>query len=336
MNVERFVAERSPRWDELQSLVDAARRRPERLGPDRVRRLGELYRLTAADLATARRGAPGDSVVARLHDLVLKARALVYSRAARRMSPKEFVTTGFWQRVRERPGVLLAAVLLLMVPFLLSATWAVRDPASASGLAPGASSVTQRDYADFGFAPDEKAAESSFIFTHNITIAFMLFALGAAGAIGAVLVLVYQGVVLGAMFGLTIAAGNGPHLFEFVFAHGVLELSCVIVAAAAGMRLGLGLLAPGHRRRSEAFAEEGRAAGEMALGVAMCLVVAGIIEGSVSTSGIGLAPAATIGVAVGTVFWTLVFWRGRVAETAEPVGAREYAVGVRGEPELSR
>lgn len=246
------------------------------------------------------------------------------------MSPREFVTTGFWQRVRERPGVLVAAILLLMVPFILSAAWAVRDPASAAGLAPGAQNVTQRDRADFGFAPDEKATESSFIFTHNIAIAFTLFALGAAGAIGAVYLLVYQGVVLGATFGLTIAAGNGPHLFEFAFAHGVLELSCVTVAAAAGMRLGLGLLAPGHRRRSEAFAEEGRAAGEMALGVAMCLVVAGIIEGSVSTSGIGLAPAATIGLTIGAIFWGLVVWRGRPAASR-----RELGVAVRGAPELS-
>ncbi|MFN8034640.1 MAG: stage II sporulation protein M [Acidimicrobiia bacterium] len=323
MNIERFAADRVARWDELEELIDAARRRPERLGPEGVRRLGTLYRLAAGDLARVRRAAPGDPVVVRLEDLVRRARSLVYSRASRSMSIREFVTTGFWQRVRERQGVLLVSILLFVVPFLLAGMWAVRDPAAASGLAPGAESVTQRDRADFGFAPDEKAAESSFLFTHNITIACAMFALGAAGGVGAVLMLLYQAVMLGATFGLTIAAGNGPHLVEFAFAHGVLELSCVIVAAAAGMRLGLALILPGHRHRAEAFAAEGRAAGEMALGVAACLVVAGIIEGSVSTSGIGLAPAATIGILVGGCFWTLVVVRGR---PTVPSGAPDGSV----------
>ena len=100
-------------------------------------------------------------------------------------------------------------------------------------------------------------------------------------------------------------------LFEFVAPHGVLEISCIIVAGAAGMRMGWALVAPGRRRRRDALAIEARAAGEIAVGTAMVLVLCGIVEGSLSTSGIGLVPAITVGLLIGAAFWSLVWWRGK-------------------------
>jgi uncharacterized membrane protein SpoIIM required for sporulation len=190
--------------------------------------------------------------------------------------------------------------------------WAVRDPGAAQGLVPSQfQNVVNRDKANFGLTADEKASASSAIFTNNIRVAFLAFATGIAAAIGAAVILVYQGVTLGTVFGLTIQAGNGRPLFEFTFPHGVLELSCIVVAGAAGMRMGWALVAPGRRRRRDALITQARAAAEMALGTAMCLVVAGIVEGSLSTSGIGLGPAIVFGILLGGTFWTLVFWRGR-------------------------
>ncbi|HEX4778888.1 MAG TPA: stage II sporulation protein M, partial [Acidimicrobiia bacterium] len=84
---------------------------------------------------------------------------------------------------------------------------------------------------------------------------------------------------------------------------------------AAGMRMGWALVAPGLRRRRDALVAEARPAAEMALGTAACLVVTGIVEGSLSTSGIGLVPAIVFGVVLGGAFWTMVLWRGRPAPT---------------------
>src|SRR2546430_1253386 len=58
MRLDRFIAARSPDWHELELLLREAGRRPERLGPERVLRLGGLYRSAAADLARLRRHAP--------------------------------------------------------------------------------------------------------------------------------------------------------------------------------------------------------------------------------------------------------------------------------------
>jgi uncharacterized membrane protein SpoIIM required for sporulation len=324
-----FVAERRSRWDALDALAGRGGRTPARRDPDGLRRLGALFRATAADLAVARRRFPGDPMIPRLEDLVRRGRQVVYGNDRRRTTFRHFVTTGYWRRVRERPAFLLAGLVLVMGPWLLAAVWATRDPGRAQGLAPGGfSSVVERDRADFGLTAEEKAQVSSEIFTNNVRIAFLAFAAGIAAAIGAAVVLVYQGVVLGAVFGLTIHAGNAEPLFEFVSTHGVLEISCIVVAGAAGMRMGWSLVAPGHRRRAEALAIEARAATEIAVGTGLVLVVCGIIEGTVSTSGIGLVPAIALGLGIGGVFWGLVVWRGRPERAAGPMVPPEAATPV--------
>ncbi len=283
-----------------------------RKDPDAIRRLSELYRATAADLAIARRGMPGDPLVASLERRVVAARQRLagFDRARPRII--HFLTTGYWQRVRERPRILLVAFLFLMVPWMLASIWATHEPAKAAGLVPGgAQSVTSRDRADFGLSADEKAETSAAIFTNNIRVTFLAFALGIAAGVGALALLGYQGVVLGATFGLAIHVGNGEPLFEFVFPHGILELSCIIVAGAAGMRMGWAIVAPGYRTRAEAMRAEAAGAIEMIAGTALVLVGCGIVEGSLSTSGIGLIPAIAVGVFLGGGFWSLVFFRGR-------------------------
>src|SRR5262245_35697274 len=89
---ERFETERGAAWSELDAALQRCGDRPERLGASGVRRLGELYRSTAADLAFARRRYPGDPLVARLEALVLRARAAVYARAGRRAPLWQFVS----------------------------------------------------------------------------------------------------------------------------------------------------------------------------------------------------------------------------------------------------
>ena len=289
-----------------------ARGRQLRRDPVQLRRFAELYRATAADFAIARRSLPGDPILGELSKRVIAARQRLSGFHRNRPRLLHFVTTGYWRRVRERPLILLVAFLFLMVPWIMASVWATREPARAAGLAPGSESVITRDRADFRLSASEKAAVSSQIFTNNIRVAFMAFALGMVAGIGALFLLGYQGVVLGATFGLAIHVGNAGPLFEFVFPHGVLELSCIIVAGAAGMRMGWAMVAPGYRTRAEALRAEAAGAVEMVVGTALVLVLCGIVEGSLSTSGIGIPAGIAVGLFLGGGFWTLVFWRGRL------------------------
>src|SRR5262249_41111791 len=168
--------------------------------------------------------------------------------------------------------------LLLFGPWVLSAVWAARDPGAASGVVPSQyRSVTEprERGTDPGLTTDEQAALSSEIFTNNLRVTLATVAGGIPARLGTAPLVVYQGVLFGAITGLSIRAGNGASFFELVTAHGVLELSCVVVASAAGLRMGWALVSPGHRRLGVALAAEARVAVEIVLGTAPWLVLAG-------------------------------------------------------------
>ncbi|NNC92607.1 MAG: stage II sporulation protein M, partial [Acidimicrobiia bacterium] len=91
-----------------------------------------------------------------------------------------------------------------------------------------------------------------------------------------------------------------------------LELSCIVVAAAAGLRLGWSLVDPGTQARREALVEAARAAVLMTLGIVPWLGVAGVIEAFVSRRGLAALPMTIVGVIVGGLFWFLMWSRGRM------------------------
>ena len=107
---------------------------------------------------------------------------------------------------------------------------------------------------DLGLATDEEAAFSAAIMTNNIRVTLLAFAAGILAGLGTAAVLILNGVLLGAIGGLAVGAGNGRPFFELVAAHGVLELSCIVVAGAAGLRFGWALVEPGTGTRGDALA----------------------------------------------------------------------------------
>ena len=320
MKVDRLSAERAAEWSELERLLDEARGRPERLGPEGVLRLGALYRAAAADLAVARRRMPGDPVVGRLEALVGRGRQAVYADVAPRGSLRRFATTDYWRLVRARRPALLVAAALLFGPAGLAAVWAIGDPAAALGVVPREFRGAVEPVGDTGMTAGESAAFSSAVLTNNIQVTFLAFAAGLLFGLGTAYVLLTNGLLLGVLAGGAAGAGNGVAFVEFVTAHGVIELSCIVVAAAAGLGMGWALVSPGSRSRGQALVAEARDAVAIVLGTAPWLVLAGLIEGFVTRAGFGLVPGLVLGLAVGGLFWGLVAVRGRAtpAPAASP------------------
>jgi len=340
VKVDRFIAERQQAWLELQGLVDRAGTRPRRLGPERLRRLGTLYRSAAADLAAARLHFPQHHVVELLERLVLRARQLVYAGAPRRFLPEawRYMSTGYFREIAARPAPLALSALLFFGIAAAAWVWGIVDPAAAVGLVPG---VFQKALepgvrgTDMGGTLVEQAAFSWQVFTNNILTTFFAFGLGVSFGVGTAFVLIYNGAVLGVVGGILVGSGNGDYLVELVAAHGAIELSCIIVAGAAGLRIGWSILSPNRLTRSASLVAESRRAVGLVAGTMPWLVLAGLIEGIVSRRGLGAVPCAVIGFVSGALYWGLIVWRGRSSEPAEllglQVGGRAYgAEPVRG------
>ena len=326
MNVDAFLSTRRTSWEELERLLADARRRPEKLGPARVLLLGRRYRGAAADLALARRSFPGDPAVAYLEGLVDRARHLVYDAPTRRGSVWRFISRDYWRLIVERRLALLIAASLLFGPAFLSGAWAWSDPGRAAGLVPAAyRSVTEpRPHgSNDGLSSPERAAVSSQIFTNNIEVTFLAFAGGMLLGLGTAALLITNGVLLGTVAGLALGSGNGRVFFELVVAHGVLELSCITVAGAAGLRLGWSIVDPGLRTRTASLGAEARRCLAIVFGTMPWLVIAGLTEGFITGSGIPLAAVLAVGLCLGLAYWTLVLWRGALStgalSTAGPV-----------------
>jgi uncharacterized membrane protein SpoIIM required for sporulation len=319
-----FVEANRPTWEELDAVVADARGRVDRLDPPTVHRLGRLYRTAVADLAYARRCYPRDPVTERLDASVRRARPLVYGSVRERGSVRHFATTGFWQRVRERPVFLLVAAVALFAPTIGVALWAHGSPddavrlAEISPLTSGIAEDGPRDPDEIEIDAGTSTAFSAQIFTNNARVALIAYAGGLTGGLLTLASLVFNGLVLGLVGGLAVQGGFGDSLWRLVVPHGVLELSLIVVAGAAGLRTGWALLRPGHRTRTEALAIEGRAGVEMALGAAFLLVPCGLIEGYVTPRGLSLEAALAVGFSLGAAFWALVVWRGRPDRADDP------------------
>jgi uncharacterized membrane protein SpoIIM required for sporulation len=330
MNLDTFLTERSPTWEALER--DLGKSRAGRLRPDDALAVGRSYRAVVADLAYARRRFPGDPVVTRLERLALAGRQTIYS--GRRRSGRaliNFVSRDYWRLVIGRPGVLAVSVIALFAPCLLGAVWALHDPAAALGLVPGEFKAAAHPHLrHLALGTATQAVLASSIFTNNIRVTFLAFAGGLLLGVGTLALLAYNGVLLGVLGGLTIGTGNFAVFVRYVAPHGMLELSCISVSGAAGLRLAWAMIDPGTLPRGAALRAAARPAVLLVLGTAPWLVLAGLTEGFVTPRGLPLGDALAVGISLGTLYWALVVARGaRPARGAPPAREAGPARGVR-------
>jgi uncharacterized membrane protein SpoIIM required for sporulation len=119
---------------------------------------------------------------------------------------------------------------------------------------------------------------------NNIGIALQCFAFGLIFGVGGLFATAYNAILIGAVLGYMINTRNAPHFIEFITAHGPFELTAIVLAAAAGMRLGFSLINTGGLSRVAAL-EQAAPKAMPAAGAAMVLLFfAALIEGFVSPS----------------------------------------------------
>lgn len=325
MRQEQFVEAHKAEWDAFERWLQA---RGERLGPVSDRHAapvgldpGEVparYRRLCQQLALARRRGYSAPLLDRLQALMQRGHAVFYRAPPPRWHrAAEFMVAGFPQLVRSQAGCMWASLLLFAVPLLgLFVLLQFRPELAHQILDPRqiAQIEAMYDPADPRQALGRESGSDWQMFGHyvmnNISIGLRTFAGGLLAGVGTILVLLANGVGIGAVAGHLQAIGYGDPFWRFVAGHAPLELTAIVIAGGAGLQLGLGLVAPGRRRRRDALVHAGRIGARLCLGVAAMLLLAAFVEAFWSST---QSIPAWIKYTVSALLWVLVLgwlWRG--------------------------
>lgn len=314
MDLDAFTAVRQPTWARLDELS-----RRGRLDGAEADELVRLYQSVATDLSTIRSSAPDPDTVTQLSQLLARAR----SRIAGAHEPA-------WRDVTRFVAISLPAALYrirwwtvgVMTGFLavavVSGWWVATQPDALAAM--GTPSERQA-YVDTAFAQyyDPGAGFAAVVWTNNAWLAALCIGMGISG-IGPLFVLAQNAVGVGATGGMMAAHDSLDVFLQLIAPHGLLELTAIFVAGAAGLRLFWTWVDPGGRPRSRALAEEGRALITVAIGLVGALAVSGLIEGFVTGSTLAWWLKIAIGAVALAAFWAYTLVLGGRA-------AREGATG---------
>lgn len=289
-DVNRFLGERRADWDALEALLAQVESKGlGSLGIDGARRFGKLYRSVSSDLIRARTELVDASVTDYLNDLVARSYAHVHASSGQRgRALARFFVAGFPRLFREEWKAVALSAALLLSGGAVGATAVAFDRDALGVLIPEQHQAwtpeerIERDTERGAHDGNAAAQFSSMLFTHNIKVSFLVFALGITFGVGTVSVLFYNGVPLGALAMQYHDAGQDLFFWAWILPHGIPELTSIFVAGAAGLLLARGLLIPGRRRRRDALVHEARRAARLIVGTMPILVCAGLIEGTIS------------------------------------------------------
>jgi uncharacterized membrane protein SpoIIM required for sporulation len=292
MKQEQFVARHQQEWDALEQWLQARGEHLRAAGRGRDWNAlddGEVparYRRLCHQLALARRRGYSAPLLERLQALMQRGHAVLYRAPAPRWQrAAEFLVAGFPQLVRSQAGCMWASALLFVVPLVgLFVLLQVRPELVQLVLDPAQVAQVEAmfDPADPRHALGRDSGSDWQMFGHyvmnNISIGLRTFAGGLLAGVGTIVVLIVNGVNIGAVAGHLQAVGHGDPFWRFVAGHAPLELTAIVIAGGAGLRLGLDLVAPGRRRRRDALVRAGRIGARLCLGVAVMLLLAAFVE----------------------------------------------------------
>ncbi|MEW6378434.1 MAG: stage II sporulation protein M [bacterium] len=291
MDLNRFIQERKSRWEELEQVLRQVDRSGiSSLTIEEARRFGHLYRAVSSDLIQARHITANYEILRYLNSLVARAYGHISEGNQFRFHDVVlFYLKVFPGLVRENWLMIALAMVTLLTGFLFGFGTLLLDPAAGVYLIPEqhqevlpAQRVREIEEGKDTFEADQSIAFSSFLFTHNIEVSFVAFALGITFGLGTIVVLFLNGLMLGSLAAAYYLDSVSLFFWAWILPHGVIELSCIIIAGGAGLILARGLLAPGRSSWKQTLGKEAGVAVKLILGLIPLFVLAGIIEGTIS------------------------------------------------------
>jgi uncharacterized membrane protein SpoIIM required for sporulation len=293
IDLQRFITEEKQHWTALEAMLERLEDDPaHRLTLEQAKTFHYLYQRTSADLAKVTTFASDPETRRYLESLVARAYAEVHESREKphRLSPIRWLFVTFPRAVRKHGRALLLSVAITVVGTAFGGLAVTFDPDARAVLMPFPNlqqSPTER------VAEEEKAAEdrlkgvkmsgAAWYMTHNTQVSVFTMALGITWGVGTVIMLFYNGVILGAVALDYVLAGQSVFLLAWLSPHGVVEIPAILLAGQAGLVLGGALIGWGSRLTlRERLRRVSADLVTLVFGVALMLVWAGFVESFIS------------------------------------------------------
>ena len=290
IDLQKFITEERPYWSELEAVLDRLENKPEyklKLRP--LARFHYLYQRASADLAKISTFSAEPHTRLYLETLVGRAFGEIHETREKphRLRPLHWFFTTFPQTFRKHIRAFWISLLAILVGAAFGAFTIIVDSSTKQILLPfshlqgdPSDRVKNEEDVDSDRLKGAKTSFSSFLMTHNTKVAIFTLALGMTWGIGTLIMLFYNGVILGAVAVDYVLAGETTFLLGWLLPHGSVEIPAILLAGQAGIVLAGALIGWGKsislRMRLRKISND---LVTLIFGVALMLVWAGIIEG---------------------------------------------------------
>ena len=279
MREPAFLRQNKEKWTEYEQLLFSSEGKPS--DPDR---LAALYIQLTDDLAYARTFYPRSQTTRYLNGLAARTHLAIYrNKAEKRNRFMDFFG-------RELPLIyfharreLWTAFGVFSFVFLIGLLTAINDDAFVRAImGDGYVNMTIRNIKagdPMGVYKEEPSLPMFLsIAVNNIRVSFLAFAGGIFLSVGTLYLLFNNGIMVGAFFGLFYLHGDLAEALPVIYIHGTLELSAIVIAGAAGFKLGNSILFPGTHSRKRSLQQSAREGVKMILGLVPVFLVAAWLE----------------------------------------------------------
>lgn len=283
--MQAWLTSRVETWRQLSPQLDALEKSRNHSAAEALQAI-ELYRALGRDLSIARRILPASRVTKALEHSYAKLHSIIYRK------PHDWRARLLILFREEIPAVvheLRTAIVWVSLLFALSAGagwWLVSAHPELISLLASEEAINGVESGKLWTEDLLNVMPSSVlsvsILSNNIAVSLLAFCVGIFFGLGTFYLIATNGLMLGAMFAFTHQHGMAGELLKFVTAHGVVELSVICIAGAAGTMLGESLIRPTHATRRESFQHAATKASRLLLLCALLLVGCGFIEGYLS------------------------------------------------------
>ena len=294
IDVPRFISGEQPHWQELESILRRLEIQTDwKMNLVELRRFHYLYERASSDLAKISTFAAEKEIRRYLETLVARAYGEIHEAREKphRFSPLNWFFKTFPQTFRKHSRAFAFSCLLTLAGAAFGGLAISFDPEAKGVLMPF--SHLQMDPSERVRLEEKtsktdrmeghKASFSTMLMTHNTKVSLLTLAMGMTFGVGVVVLLFYNGVILGAVSADYILAGQTKFLLGWLMPHGVIEIPAILIAGQAGFLVAKTLIGSGARNTFRArFRDVSGDLVTLAGGFACLLVWAGIVEAFLS------------------------------------------------------